>query len=111
MKTNKSIIGSLALLAIIALGSCSTSRQVAYRDDMYNNQTSNRAADYQSDDYYYTDGQQNVSATANNQYYSDEYTDQEYYEDGYEDLEYANRINRFYYSSPGMSYYDPWFDP
>src|SRR5690606_4876793 len=50
-------------------------------------------------------------AQQNKAYYTDEYSDDEYYEDEYGDLEYANRINRFYYSTPGMSYYDPVFDP
>jgi hypothetical protein len=112
MKTNKFIIGSFAVVYLALLSACSTSRQVAYQDDMYNNRAANSTnQDYQSSDYYYTEGQEVASANADNQYYADEYSDQEYYEDGYEDLEYANRINRFYYSSPGMSYYDPWFDP
>ena len=112
MKTNKLVIGSLALVYLAVVSACSTPRQVTYQDDMYNNRAANSTEQaYQSPDYYYTDGQETASSNTNNQYYADEYSDQEYYENDYEDMEYANRINRFYYSSPGMSYYDPWFDP
>ncbi|MDR2285163.1 MAG: hypothetical protein LBE37_18265, partial [Sphingobacterium sp.] len=112
MKTNKLLIGGWTLALVAVLSSCSTSRQVTYRDDVYNNQTagSRPAQVYQSPDYYYTEPQ-NSNSNAGGGYYSDEYSDEEYYEDQYEDLQYANRINRFYYSSPGMTYYDPWFDP
>lgn len=101
---------SLVLL-LFGLSSCSTSRNVTYRDDVYNQNNEARRV-YQSSDYYYTDEEY---AGTENDYYQDEYSDQQYeegyYQDEYSDLEYANRINRFYYNSPGMSYYDPWFDP
>ena len=110
MKKNRLLFGGLAIAAVIALGSCSTNKQITYRDDVYNNQSKAQRV-YQSPDYYYTDGDQYAQ---DDSYYSDEYSDDEYNNGGYDDmgeLEYANRINRFYYSSPGMSYYDPWFDP
>src|SRR5690606_25369225 len=97
MKTNRLLFGSLTVAAIFALSSCSTSRQVAYKDDVYNNQ-SKAPKDYQSPDYYYTDGQtqEQEEQYLENEYYADEYSDEEYVE-GYnydENLEYANRINR-----------------
>src|SRR5690606_40486945 len=108
MKTNKILIGSLTMTVALAISSCSTGRQIAYKDDVYNNRQINTDQAYQSPDYYYTEDEY---AQQNNAYYTDEYSDDEYYEDEYGDLEYANRINRFYYSTPGMSYYDPFFDP
>lgn len=111
MKTNRLLIGGWALAAIISLSACSTSRQVALKDDMYNNQATRKVNNvYQSPDYYYTGNEE--QAQQDNSFYSDEYSDQEYYEGNeYEDLEYANRINRFYYASPGMTYFDPFFNP
>ena len=107
---NKIIIGSVAALFLLLNSACSTSSRTVYRDDVYNNQDTRTV--YQSPDYYYTDEEAGDSQVAQSDYYADEYTDEEYVEDGgYQDLEYANRINRFYYSSPGMAYYDPWFDP
>lgn len=114
MRTNKILTGGWVLAAILALSSCSTSRQVTLKDDMYNTKTSDRTSNvYQSPDYYYSDGTvSDQNHSQNNGYYADDYSDQEYNEGGeYDDLEYANRINRFYYASPGMTYYDPFFDP
>ena len=108
MKKNKIFLGGLALVFAGVLSSCSTTSRTVYRDDVYNNQDSRSV--YQSPDYYYTDGEGDQYAEQS-EYYADEYSDEEYAEGGMEQLEYANRINRFYYNSPGMSYYDPWFDP
>src|SRR5690606_20707859 len=110
MKTKRTIISCLAITAALAISSCSTSRQIAYKDDVYNNRQANteRPTVYQSPDYYYSDEEYNNQN--NSSYYADEYSDEEY-EDGYEELEYANRINRFYYAAPGFTYFDPFFDP
>src|SRR5688572_22159330 len=115
MKANSLKISILASVSLLYLGACSTSRQVAFRDDVYNNKTQAVEENYQSPDYYYDEGAEPARQYANGGYYEDEYTDEGYYDDTYADeyngSEYANRINRFYYYSPGMSYYDPWFDP
>src|SRR5699024_7393720 len=119
MKKYKLLLGSSTLALLFVMSGCSTSRQMAQKDDVYNTQSEARQV-YQSPDYYYTDEEvQEDEYYAEEQYsdegyYADEYSDEEYYADdgyGYEELEYANRINRFYYSSPGATYYDPWFDP
>ena len=108
MKNNKIFLGGLALAFAALISSCSTTSRTVYRDDVYNNRDNGTV--YQSPDYYYTDGTDEESI-AQSDYYADEYSDEDYVEGGIEDLEYANRINRFYYNSPGMMYYDPWFDP
>jgi len=108
MKNNKIFLGGLALAFAALISSCSTTSRTVYRDDVYNNRDNGTV--YQSPDYYYTDGTDEESI-AQSDYYADEYSDEDYVEGGVEDLEYANRINRFYYNSPGMMYYDPWFDP
>jgi len=62
MKTNRLIIGGWILGATLFLSACSTNKQVAYKDDMYNNKPSNKSNEvYQSPDYYYTDGNQQVA--------------------------------------------------
>jgi len=111
MKNKKILLGGAALGLLALISSCSTSSRTVYRDDVYNNRDAGQV--YQSPDYYYTDGTAE-GTTTDAEYYADDYTDEAYAEGGYEplnDLEYANRINRFYYNSPGMMYYDPWFDP
>ncbi|MGE8300238.1 MAG: hypothetical protein ACN6OW_11755, partial [Sphingobacterium paramultivorum] len=111
MKKNRLFIGALAITGAFMLGSCGTSRQI-YGDDVYGNNGQARQKVYQSPDYYYTDADQaQPNGQAQGGYYDDEYSDQDYNSDSYEDLEYANRINRFYYASPGMTYFDPFFDP
>src|SRR5690606_29898695 len=114
MKASILKISAIALISLLTLGACSTSRQVAFRDDVYNNNAHAREVNYQSPDYYYDEGTQEEQY-ADDGYYAEDYSDEgyydDYYADEYNDREYANRINRFYYNSPGMSYYDPWFDP
>lgn len=103
MRKNRFYIGLVAMVALLVASSCSSkryTRDAAYRD----------RGVYQSPDYYYTEG--NVTG---NEYYAEEHVDEAprggEYQDDFGDLEYANRINRFYYATPGMAYYDPWFDP
>lgn len=111
MKKNRLLIGALAITGAFMLGSCGTSRQI-YGDDVYGSRGQARQKVYQSPDYYYTDADGDQQGTrAQGGYYDDEYSDQDYNTDSYQDLEYANRINRFYYASPGMTYFDPFFDP
>ena len=122
MRTDRIIFGSLALATTLVVSACSSTQQLAQRDDLYNNQAK-APHDYESPDYYYTDaGSQNEAYNEqayqdenyeDGGYYADEYSDEEYVEGTEYDsnLEYANRINRFYYGAPGIPYYDPWFDP
>ncbi|SEM13224.1 hypothetical protein SAMN05216436_1024 [bacterium A37T11] len=123
---HKIIINSVALAGILALGACTTARQTAFVDDVYQSGGKARSVSYRSPDYYadnqpvddgqYADSVGNDADTVYDTVYNDvnsqaQNTNGGYYNDEYSDSEYANRINRFYYSSPGMSYYDPWFDP
>jgi len=74
MKANRIVLGGLALTIAVTISSCSTSKQIAYKDDMYNNRQANVDQPYQSPDYYYTDEQYTEQ---NNDYYADEYSDEE----------------------------------
>lgn len=101
MKPNHILTGMLALTTIVVT-SCSAPRyaqQSHQADDVYN---SNAKAQI------YTP-QERPQAPA----YQDDYDqNDEYYgaSDPYYDMDYSSRINRFSYSSPWRSYYDPYFD-
>src|SRR5690606_18778251 len=103
MKRKQLIFKGLILAGLFALGSCASYTQRPYSDDVYGGRAEARPLpEYNRD---YDRGDQGTYEEG----YSDE-TYNDYYE-GYEDGYYASRLNRFYNYIPGMSYYDPFFDP
>jgi hypothetical protein len=101
MKIKKYLLKSLAFSgALILLASCA-SMQTAQRTF--------------PDDVYGTTPEPQAVAETNNSADNEQYSDQDYaenyydyYYDRYNDRLYGNRMNRFYYGTPGMSFYDPW---
>jgi hypothetical protein len=98
MKRKQSVFITLIISGLFILSSCASlnTPQTTFPDDVYG-----RAAKAKP-----LPERQSVP----DEQYSEDYYDENYI-DGYEDGYYANRLNRFYYYTPGMSYYDPFFDP
>jgi uncharacterized membrane protein YgcG len=103
MKPNHLFTSMLALAAIVA-SSCSAPRIAQQNtnddDDVYNTTAKVKV---------YTPApvKPAQSAVADEQ----QYEESDYYgtSDPYYDMDYSSRINRFYYSTPWRSYYDPYF--
>lgn len=92
-------------LATFVVTSCSAPRmaqQSTNDDDVYN--TTAKAKIYTPAP---IKPSEQVAATVDDQ----EYAESDYYgtSDPYYDMDYSSRINRFYYSSPWRTYYDPYF--
>lgn len=114
MKLKTLNIITLALSSSLFIASCSTSKTVAFRDDVYQGNAKAVERPYVSPDYYYSEepsldeipyDDEQVDA-----YYDDEqFNDGGYYSDEITDSEYANRFNRFYYPTAGTSYYDRYY--
>jgi len=103
MKPNH-LFTSMLALATIVVTSCSAPRlaqQSNNDDDVYNSVAQAKV---------YTPAPVPVQQTQNNA--SNQYNEDDYYgtSDPYYDMDYSSRINRFYYSSPWRTYYDPYFD-
>src|SRR5690606_22082041 len=98
MKTKRTVYTTLLISGLFILGSCASlnSPQTTFPDDVYGRAAVAKPLPERTQ--------------VPNEQYEDEYYDENYV-DGYEDSYYANRLNRFYYYTPGMSYYDPFFDP
>src|SRR5690554_1527297 len=100
MKRKQALFTTLIISGLFILSSCASlnSPQTEFPDDVYG-----RAATAKPlPERVYI---QNEDTITEDDYYDESYVD------GYEDGYYANRLNRFYYYTPGMSYYDPFFDP
>src|SRR5690554_2341411 len=100
MKRKQALFTTLIISGLFILSSCASlnSPQTEFPDDVYG-----RAATAKPlPERVYV---QNDDTITEDDYYDESYVD------GYEDGYYANRLNRFYYYTPGMSYYDPFFDP
>lgn len=102
MKRKQAILTTLVVSGLFVLGSCaSLNTPSQFPDDVYG-----RAA--------VAKPLPERTYSRDNDQYDDSYDESSYdenYVDGYQDGYYANRLNRFYYYTPGMSYYDPFFDP
>ncbi|TKC06110.1 hypothetical protein [Pedobacter frigoris] len=100
MKPNH-LFTSMLAIATVVVTSCSAPRlaqQNANEDDVYNSVAQAKE---------YTPAPVNVQQPQN----SNQYNEDDYYgaSDPYYDMDYSSRINRFYYSSPWRTYYDPYF--
>jgi hypothetical protein len=100
MKRNQALFTALIISGFFILSSCASlnSPNNEFPDDVYGRAAVAKPLPEQP--VYVPNDNQN----------EDEYYDESYV-DGYEDGYYASRLNRFYYYTPGMSYYDPFFDP
>lgn len=111
MKLKRLNIIALGLFSSILISSCTSKKEIAYRDDVY--QSNARAVEraYVSPDYYYSEEPVADELYQDDGYYSDEYLDDsgDFYSDELTDSEYANRFNRFYYNTPGSSYFDSYY--
>ena len=101
MKPNH-LFTSMLALATIVVTSCSApklAQQSTNDDDVYNTTAKVKI---------YTPAPVKPSQTTTD---DQEYAESDYYgtSDPYYDMDYSSRINRFYYSSPWRSYYDPYF--
>src|SRR5690554_4012929 len=109
MKSNILILSILSAASLLFFNSCATQQSGVFRDDVYHQRAEAVERPYQDPEYFYdTEAQEYTSADG---YYEDEYADGAYYADEYTDSEYARRFDRFYYYAPGMSYFDPFYDP
>ena len=109
MKRTQAILTTLTISGLIVLSSCvSLNTPTQFPDDVYG-----RAAQAQPlpERIYSQNNNQNNNQQEEDAYYDNDNYYNENYVDGYQDGYYASRLNRFYYYSPGMSYYDPFFDP
>jgi hypothetical protein len=102
MKPNH-LFTSMLALATIVVTSCSApklAQQSTNDDDVYNTTAKVKV---------YTPAP--VKPAQSTAVEDQEYAESDYYgtSDPYYDMDYSSRINRFYYSSPWRTYYDPYF--
>ncbi len=99
-----------ALLIILFLSSCSSSKQVASYDEVYATTTHARTATSASYDRVNVESAPVGETSAyQGDYLSEEYTDEDFDPEGYYDYEYSSRLKRFHSDSQGFDYYDNYY--